>query len=80
MGIFVSRPPAGSPPGESGAGAMWAARKRRAPATISYPSLLGRTVMGWMSPWVRRLSAFCSADHFVADEEGSRMETGGSPS
>ena len=23
---------------------------------------------------------FRSADHFVADEEGSRMETGGSPS
>jgi hypothetical protein len=26
------------------------------------------------------LSAFCGADRFVADEEGSRMETGGSPS
>ena len=25
-------------------------------------------------------SAFCAADRFVADEEGSRMETGGSPS
>ena len=24
--------------------------------------------------------SFCSADRFVADEEGSRMETGGSPS
>ena len=30
--------------------ARWAARKRRAPATISYPSLLGLTVMGWISP------------------------------
>src|ERR1700677_232331 len=43
--------------GNSVNSARCAARKRLAPATISYPSLLGRTVRGWISPWVRRLAA-----------------------
>jgi hypothetical protein len=42
--------------GNSVNSASCAARKRLAPATISYPLLLGRTVMGWISPWVRRLT------------------------
>jgi len=37
--------------------ASCAARKRLAPATISKPSELGRTVIGWMRPLVRMLSA-----------------------
>jgi integrase/recombinase XerD len=37
--------------------ASCAARKRLAPATISKPSEFGRTVMGWMRPCCRMLSA-----------------------
>src|SRR5450432_3116633 len=63
--------------GNSVNSARCAARKRLAPATISYPSLLGRTVMGWISPWVRRLAAFCSADRFVAERHEWRLAASG---
>jgi hypothetical protein len=63
--------------GTSSISARRAARKRRAPATISKPSLLGRTVIGWISPWVRRLSAFCAAHRFVAEDAKKCTEADG---
>jgi hypothetical protein len=60
--------------------ASCAARKRLAPATISKPSEFGRTVMGWMRPCCRMLSALCSVDHFVAHAAESRIEAGGAHS
>src|ERR1700758_517709 len=43
--------------GMENSSANCAARKRLAPATISKPSELGRTVMGWMRPCCRMLAA-----------------------
>ena len=57
-----------------------AARKRLAPATISKPSELGRTVIGGMRPCCRMLSAFCSVDRLVAEAAESRFEAGGAHS
>lgn len=41
---------------------------------------VGRTVMGWMRPLVRMLSALCSASGYVAAAAGSRMAGGGARS
>jgi integrase len=66
--------------GTVGASAIGAARYRLAPATISKLwSVRGRTSKGERMPWLRMLSEFCGGHRFVTEEEGNRMESGGSP-